>query len=157
MISRLTKEDYQIRLGVIVLAFLSPILCLFLHGYQPSLSSYWTTEMQPLFIVANATTSFYLYQTKTWRASALMLLLLTAFSIELYPNMHNGLAGVFFIVTLYPLWVTHHYKWVFWIYIFSLVVLLFSMLIAEIIAIWSLCLHQGLVLNKLYKLQNKDE
>jgi len=155
---RLTKGDYQIRLGVLVLAFISPILCLILWGYEPSLSTYWKTEMQPLFIISNATTSFYLYQVKSWRPSALTLLLVTAFSVELYPGIHNVLAVVFFIITIYPLWVTHHFKRVVWIYIVSLGVLPFSMLGAEIIAIFALCLYHGLMLDKIYKLnKNKDE
>ena len=145
------------RLGVLVLASLSPIICL-LYEYRPSLSSYWNTGMQPLFIIANVLTSYYLYQIKNWRPSSLMLLLLTAFSINLYPTLHNGLAILFFIVTLYPLRMTNHYKWVGWIYLFSMVILPFNMLGAEIIAIWSLCLHQGLMLRKLNKLnQNKED
>mgnify|MGYP003630986253 FL=1 len=157
MISKLTKTNYQIRLGVLVLASLSPIICL-LYEYKPSLSSYWNSEMQPLFIIANVFTSYYLYQIKNWKPSALMLLLLTAFSVNLYPSIHNSLAILFFVVTLYPLKMTNHYKWVGWIYVSSMAVLPFSMLGAEIIAIWSLCLHQGLMLRKLNKLkQMKDE
>tara|TARA_R110000803_G_C11952123_1_gene317811 strand:+ start:178 stop:648 length:471 start_codon:yes stop_codon:yes gene_type:complete len=156
MISRVTKKDYQLRMGVVIFAFIAPIIYL-LHGPQISLSSYWNTEMQPLFILANAVTSFYLYQIKNWRPSALVLLLLTAFSLDLYPSIHNGLAILFFIVTLYPLGMTNHYKWIFWMYVGSLGILPFSMLGAEIIAIWALCLHQLLMLRKLYKLSNRDD
>ena len=144
------------RLGVLLLALVSPLLCLLLGGYEPSLSAYWSTAMQPIFIVANACTSIYLWQVKIWRPSALTLLLVTAFSIDLYPQLHNILAVVFFIITLYPLWVTHHYKWVVWIYILSLVMLPFSMLGSEMVAIWALCLYHGLVLNKLYKISKRD-
>ena len=157
MLSKLTKTNYQIRLGVLVLASLSPIICL-LYEYRPSLSSYWNTEMQPLFIIANVLTSYYLYQIKNWRPSALLLLLLTAFSVNLYPYIHNSLAILFFVVNLYPLKMTNHYKWVVWIYVSSIAVLPFNMLGAEIIAIWSLCIHQGLMLRKLNKLnQNKND
>ena len=156
MISKLTKKDYQMRLGVLVLASLSPIICL-LYEYRPSLSSYWNTGMQPLFIIANVLTSYYLYQIKNWRPSSLMLLLLTAFSINLYPILHNGLAILFFIVTLYPLGMTNHYKWIFWMYVGSLGILPFSMLGAEIIAIWALCLHHFFMFRQLYKLSNRDD
>tara|TARA_Y100000389_G_scaffold143221_1_gene141411 strand:- start:265 stop:735 length:471 start_codon:yes stop_codon:yes gene_type:complete len=155
MITKVTKKGYQLRMGVVIFAFIAPILYI-LHGPQPSLSSYWNTEMQPLFILANAATSFYLYQIKNWRPSALMLLLLTAFSLDLYPSIHNGLAILFFIVTLYPLGMTNHYKWIICMYVGSLGVLPFSMLGAEIIAIWALCLHQLLMLRKLYKLNSRN-
>lgn len=152
---KLTKGEYQLKVSVLILAAGAPILYLILGGYKPSLSNYWNTEMQPLFIIANAATSFYLYQIKNWRLSALILLLVTAFSVEVYPQTHNILAIVFFIVTLYPLWITHHFKKLFWIYIVSLGVASFSILSAEIIAVWVLCLHHGLVLMKLHKVNNR--
>jgi len=108
-----------------------------------------------MFIVVNTSTAFYLTQIKNWKMSALTLLLLTAFSIALFPNTHNVLAILFFIVTIYPLWITHHFKWVVWLYMISLLIFPFNMLIAEIVAMWLVCLHQGLVLIKLYKLSNR--
>jgi len=53
---KLTKLDYQIRLSVLLLAFISPLIYLMISGYQPSLSSYWNTICQPMFIVVNTST-----------------------------------------------------------------------------------------------------
>lgn len=139
---------------VIVFAFSSPYICLFYHGYLPSLSSYWKSDLQPLFIIANAATSYYLFSIKRWWPSAICLLILTAFSVELFPKIHNITAVVFFLMNLYPLLKASHYKWIVYLYLTSVIVLPFSMLFSEIIAINSLCLYHGLLLNKLYKLQN---
>lgn len=155
MITKLSVKDYQIRISVIIFAFLSPLICLIFQGYKPSLSSYWGTDMQPIFIIANATTSFYLYQIKNWELPSFTLLLLTAFSFDIFPLLHNILAGIFFITIIYPLYKSNQYKWALWIYIVSMCMLPFSMLVAEIGAIWTLCTHQFLVLRKLYKISIK--
>lgn len=148
--------DYILRLSVITLTFLTPIICLTTYGYLHSLSSYWNTPLQPLFIFALASTSYYLFGVKNWRLSALMLLGLVAFSVEMWPMTHNVIAGLFFVGTLYPLWKTNHFKWAFWVYLISLPMLAISMMAAEMVAIWTLCIHQGLMVHKLYKL-SKDE
>lgn len=146
------KKDYYLRLGVIMLAVISPFICLIVHGYEPSISSYWRTNLQPLFILANAATSYYLYSIKDWKYSAYGLLLLTAFSVELYPAIHNFIAILFFLANIIPLTRTNHFKWCIYPYLSSLVVLPFSMTYSEIIAILSLCLYHYLMLRKAYNI-----
>jgi len=146
------KYQYLLRIVVIILAAIFPFICLISHGYLPSLSSYWNTELQPLFIIANAATAYYLYSLPKWRMSALMLLMLTSFSLTLFPGMHNILAVLFFIINVYPLVKTNHFRWCISIYLVSLLALPFSMMIAEIIAIDTLCLYHLLFLNKAYSL-----
>lgn len=151
--------DFMSRMLVVILAGLAPIVCLLVYGEMESVSAYWKTDLQPLFIITNAATSFYFYSNKNkmWRFSALMLLLLTAFSVELYGSIHNVVAIAFFISNLYPLYKSNHFKWCFWIYLSSLVVFAFSMLYAELIAINALCLFHGLKLIKLQKLQKEND
>jgi hypothetical protein len=144
--------EYNSRVAAILLAAISPFICLIAYGYLPSLSSYWNTDLQPLFIIANAITSYYLYSIKPWRMPALMLLFLTAFSVELFPMVHNALAVGFFIMNLYPLYNTNHFKWCIYIYLLSLLVLPWSMTFAEIISIGALCIYHYLLLRKVYKL-----
>jgi hypothetical protein len=135
-------------MAVIALAVISPFICLSLYGYLPSISSYWRTGLQPLFIIANATTSYYLYSVKRWRIPALFLLLLTSFSVELYPTFHNILAVGFFISNIIPLLKTNRFKWTIYPYASSLLILPFSMTFAEIIAIISLCIYHALILKR---------
>lgn len=155
---QLENKDYLIRISVIALAAIAPFICIFSQGIQISISTYWKTDLQPLFIVANALTSYYLYSVKNWKLSAVMLLLLTAFSVDLYGALHDTLAITFFLVNLYPLFVSHHYRWIIIPYLTSLPVLIFfGMLWAEIVAIWSLCLYHGIALTKFYQFTYRNK
>lgn len=147
--------EFYSRLLVIVLAAITPIILLITQGHFLSLSQYWETDMQPLFIIANATTSYYLYGIKNWRLSALFLLLLTSFSVTLYPNAHNILAVLFFIVSLFPLYVSHYFKFCFWAYLISMPIMIFDMMLGESIAIFFLCLHHLLILFRIHKIESK--
>ena len=120
------RYDYTVRLGVIIFALIYPLICLFYIGYKPSLSQYWNTPMQPIFIFSNAATSYYLIGLKNWRISSCLLTLVTAFSIEYYPTSHNVLAVAFFVFIAY-----------------------FSLLFAEYIAIVAMCIFHIMSLVKL--------
>jgi len=152
MRAKFTKEQYWIRMIVIFFAALAPYLCLFGYGPLPSLSSYWNTDMQPIFIVANATTSYYLYTMPSWKFSAILLLLLTAFSVDVYLYTHTVLAILFFIVTLVPMYYSNNYRWTRWMYLAAVAALPISMLAAEIVAITALCLYHGLRLRRVYRM-----
>ena len=149
----LTKFDYYLRLSVIIFAAIAPFICLFSYGYLKSLSSYWNTPLQPIFVFANAATSYYLITVEDWRPSAVLLVLLTAFSVEYYQGLHNVLAILFFIVTINPLRKANNFKFCFKLYMSSILLVPFSLFFAEIIAILAMCLYHGLTLNKLYRLQ----
>jgi len=89
-----------------------------------------------------------------WRISAILLILVTAFSLVLFPNVHNILAVSFFLANIYPIISANRFKWCIWIYLTSALALPFSMTVAEIIAIGALCLYHILVLRKVYKITN---
>lgn len=143
------RYDYAVRLGVIIFALIYPLICLFYIGYKPSLSQYWNTPMQPIFIFSNAATSYYLIGLKNWRISSCLLTLVTAFSIEYYPTSHNVLAVAFFVFTLWPLYKTNNFKYCFWIYICAIPIAYFSLLFAEYIAIVAMCIFHIMSLVKL--------
>lgn len=93
------------KLITILLALSLPIITVSVFGWNfKSYSKLWGTELEFLFIICNATTSFYLYQTPKWKIPAMFLLLLTAFSTEIYSTTHNVFAVLFFISCIYPLW-----------------------------------------------------
>ncbi len=151
----ITKFDYLLRMCVIIFAAISPFICLFFSGYEKSLSSYWNTDMQPLFIISNLITGYYLIGIPKWRLSSCLLLLVTAFSIEYYPNVHNIVAVAFFVACIYPLHMANNYSFCKWIYILAIPIIPFSLLFAEIVAICSICIFHLLTLNKLYNIQKK--
>lgn len=152
---KISKMGFTLRLLVIFFACVTPLFFIFFEGYLGSLSSYWETDLQPLFILANAVTSYYLFAQPKWRVSACFLLLLTAFSVESFRVTHDILAIVFFVANLYPLYKTHHFPLIFWVYLLSLSIMPFDMLLAEIVAIWSLCLYHALVLRRVFVIQGE--
>lgn len=148
--------DFYVRMFVIVLSAIMPLILLLSQGHLFSISKYWNTPMQPLFIMVNAMTSFYLFSIKNWKLPAVFLLLLTAFSVEYHHLAHNILAIIFFVVSLIPLKLTNHYKAFFWIYLGTLPVMLFDMFLGESLAVFTLCFYHGIILWKVHKL-TKDE
>lgn len=114
-----------IRITVILISLIHPFILLS-YGELPSMSSYWNTPLQPLFIFVNATTSFFLFSTNNWRIPSLFLLLLTAFSVFLYPIIHYTFAILFFTSCIYPLLKTKRFKYYPILYSLSLIVGLFK-------------------------------
>lgn len=94
----LKTYDFKIRLFVVILAMLQPYIIYQVYEGLSAISLVWGTILEPLFIVTNALTSYYLFSTKNWEFPALCLLLLTAFSLETFPTTHNVIAVMFFFI-----------------------------------------------------------
>ena len=146
------RYDFYLKLVVILISILQPFILLFTCGKLWSISSYWETPMQPLFIVVNAATSYYFFSTDKWLIPSVFLLLLTAFSIEMYPIIHNILAGMFFISCCYPLLSLKRFRFFGIIYLLSLVIFyFFGMLWFEIYCVLILgSYHLSILLYKNY-------
>jgi hypothetical protein len=151
--NRIDNKEFIIRLSVILFAVIAPFIMLLSEGYKPSISSYWMTDIQPLFIIANASTSFYLINFKSWKISGYLLMGVTAFSVEYYPMTHNILAILFFVASLLPICRSNHFKFTMWIYLSSLILLPFSLFWFEVIAIIAICTFHMLSLIKYYKIK----
>ena len=149
--------EYYLRLTIICLVALSPLFCILLSGYQKSYSSYWITDSQPIFILANAVTTFYLFQEKHWRISALLLLFVIAFNSYDFKLLHDVLAIAFFISCLINLTKKNRNTFIIMCFMLSFSLLNISILLTEIVAITSLCLYHGLNLITYYKLTHGKE
>jgi hypothetical protein len=135
-------DNMVVRLLVIILAIAQPLIIFFTLGDVPSISSVWLSYLQPLFIITNAVTSYFLFSTKNWFLPSLFLLLLTAFSVDFSLVLHNIFAVLFFIVCLYSLYGIRRLRWYLIPYILSgVVLLLFGIFWAEVWAIVVICLY----------------
>jgi hypothetical protein len=148
-------KDFILRILVIVSALISPFVYINIVGKLPSISSYWETQMQPLFIIVNASTSYFLFSIKRWKISAMLLLFLTAFSVESFITLHNIFAISFFLFNVYPIYLNKKIRWILIPYISSIFFLIDSILYAEIFAITSLCLGHLYLLIRYMLLENK--
>lgn len=136
------------KIGAIILTLLMPVLLIAFAGFRESLSDYWMTNLQPLFIFTNAVTSYYLFATPKWKIPSFFLLLLTAFSVEDYRIIHNIFAVLFFLTCLTAILLDKRYR------LFAVPFLcgLFwiggpeELLAAEIIAVYTLCLYHATVI-----------
>ena len=120
------KYDFYIKLFVIILSIIQPFLLMSICGELWSLSSYWRTPLQPMFIIINAATSYFFFSTDKWLIPSIFLLLLTAFSLDLYPTTDNVFAGLFFLSCAYPLLTLKRFQFFGILYFMSIFVLLYS-------------------------------
>ena len=120
------KYDFYIKLFVIILSIIQPFILMSICGELRSISSYWKTPLQPMFIIVNAATSYFFFSTDKWLVPSILLLLLTAFSLEMYPTTHDVLAGLFFFSCSYPLMTLKRFQFFGILYYMSIFVLLYS-------------------------------
>ena len=159
-ISEIVKSNriwFIVKYFAIFIAITVPAILLLTQGQLRSISAYWNTPMQPLFILSNALTSYHLYTTKKWIIPAIFLSLLTAFSVEYHQLTHDILAFSFFVSCLYPLFTTKRYKWCGWAFLISLPIFFRSIFYAEWYAIVVMCTYHSLILYDLFKIQIKYE
>jgi|TARA_R110000803_G_scaffold92060_2_gene159580 hypothetical protein len=151
-----TKNNFIFKIMVIIISMISPLIMVIYDPEIPSLSSYWKTPLQPLFLISNLLTSLMFITIPKWKLSGVLLLILTCFSVEYYGTIHNIFATTFFIVNTYALYSIKKYRLMIPLY---LVCLMWSpnLLWIEIHAIFILCLYHLLVLidyNKILKKRN---
>lgn len=119
-----------------------------------SFSAAWKTQLQPLFIITNAATSYFLYSVKKWEVSSIFLLLLTAFSVDFTPMFHNILALIFFISCIPPLYSINRLRYFTYIYLLSVPLLLLGSLFwFELMATWVLCAYHLKLMWEVLKLE----
>lgn len=132
--------QYILKIVVILISALYPFVLLSVEGELISLSQYWNTSLQPLFIVANVMTAYFFFGLDDWRIPSFLLVLVTAFSVKLYPITHNVVAVMFFLSCLYPLFKSKRFKFYAYMYLLSpFVGLMGGLLYLEIYSIIILC------------------
>jgi hypothetical protein len=114
------------RLFTSILGMCLPFIIYFVCGDLKSISQSWNTELQPLFIFTNAIVSYFFFDLPKWRISAILLLLLTVFSVQDWFLLHNILAVLFFISAAVPLWSIKKFRFYFPIYLLSILFLAFG-------------------------------
>lgn len=144
--------EYFIKIIVILISVIYPFILISVEGELKSLSQYWNTSLQPLFIVANVMTAYIFLSIENWKLSSFLLVLVTAFSVKLYGNVHNVLAVLFFMSCIYPLFKSKRLKFYGYLYILSPIIgILYGLLYLEIYSIIILCsYHLQILIQILY-------
>ena len=133
-------DNFWVRVLVLLLAAFAPFICLLGYGELSSYSQYWSTDYRPLFIFANAATSYFLLSMKNWRIPALILMIVTIFSYDQYLWIHNIAAIIFFIISGLAILKSQKYQFYIIPYVLSGTILFFSTILwTEIFAILTIC------------------
>jgi|TARA_S200002703_G_scaffold20906_3_gene17390 hypothetical protein len=144
------RTNFTIKIVVIILSFISPLIMFFTYGEMSSISSYWESPLQPLFILSNALTTYVFMDLPKWKLSGILLFMLTIFSVEYYPSLHNVFAISFFVVNIYPIYKLKRYRLFLIPYLLSCV-FLFNLFWFEVFAIGVLCSYHLTLLLKVRK------
>lgn len=133
-------SEFLVKLLVILISALYPFILISLEGEMVSISQYWNTSLQPLFITANVITGYFFFTLENWKLPSFLLILLTAFSVKLYPITHNVIAVAFFISCLIPLFRSKRFRFYIPLYFTSIIIgYYFGLLWLEICGIIVLC------------------
>jgi hypothetical protein len=122
-----------------------------------SLSQYWNTPYQALFILANAITSYFFFSTPNWRVPSFFLMLLTSFSIEYHPVVHNVLASIFFILCAYALYHSNRFRYYFYLFLIAMAIMPMNLLYGEIMGILILAAYHAQILIYKHRLDNRHD
>jgi hypothetical protein len=151
----MNRWDMFERLFASFLAVLQPFIIYILYGDNSAISQSWSTPLQPMFIITNALVSFFFFKLEKWRIPATLLLLLTAFPVCDYFVLHNIFAILFFIFSGVSLWSIKRFRYYFFIFIFSAVLLFNGLFWAETWGIMVLVFYHIHLLVYRYLLESK--
>lgn len=137
----MNRWDIFERFFTSILGLAQPFIIYFLYGDIRAISRVWDTPLQPLFIITNALVSFFFFKIPKWRIPAILLLLLTSFSVTDHFVLHNIFAILFFIFSGVSLWSLKKFRYYLGIYLLSILFLFYGLFWAETWAIISLVVY----------------
>lgn len=137
----LKRYDVIERVITSIMAMIMPFIIHSLYPKLETVSQSWETPLQPMFIITNTLVSFFFFKLPKWRVPAILLLLLTAFSVEDYYILHNIFAILFFIFSAVSLCSLHRFKNYLLLYLASICVMPLGLYWVETWAIITLCIY----------------
>ena len=153
--AQLTPIGFLLRGGLILLGLIYPCIIYHWIGPLPSISEYFMTPAQPIFLLINAGTSFYFVTTKNWRIPGILLLMLSCFSLDFYSTFHTVIAALFFLWSLAAVIVGKRYRFLSICMFLSTFGLFHSIFLAEVLAIFFICMYHFLILYDMYEIYRK--
>ncbi len=149
--------QFILKFGLAALGMIYPLVMWWWIGPQSSISMYFLTQAQFLFLLFNAGTSFYFTNTKNWVIPGVLLLLLSCFSVQYFTWIHNIFAILFFVFSLISIFRSKRYKIMGLGVILSLFGLFHSVFLTEYIAVVFISIFHILILRDLFKYQYRNK
>jgi len=150
------EKWFWLKILTILFVGVCPYIIAFNNPDLISLSKSWETPYQPLFILMNAATSYFFFLMPKWQLSSFCLMLLTAFSLQMYPDIHDIIALGFFVVTFYALYSSQRFEEYIIFYLFGGLVAFKNIMWGEVISITALSTYHLELLIYKQKLLNRN-
>ena len=142
-------KEFHVKILAIFFALITPFIMVTSGDTLGSISQYWSTQYQPLFIVSNIICSYFFFSLKNWKIPSIFLVLVTAFNHYQFNFFHNIFAVGFYFACLYSLFQNKRFIIYRILFILTVPLYFYSIIIGEITSIIILCAHHLRVL--LYK------
>ena len=142
-------KEFHVKILAIFFALITPFIMVTSGDTLGSISQYWSTQYQPLFIMSNVICSYFFFSLKNWKIPSLFLLLVTSFNHYQFNILHNIFAVSFYFACLHSLYQNKRFILYRILFILSMVLYPYSIILGEISSIVILCSHHLRVM--LYK------
>lgn len=142
-------NEFHVKIFAVFFALTTPFIMITSGDILGSISQYWGTQYQPLFIMSNVICSYFFFYLKNWKTPSLCLLLVTSFNHYQFNILHNIFAVSFYFACLHSLYQNKRFILYRLLFILSMVLYPYSIILGEISSIVILCSHHLRVM--LYK------
>lgn len=147
-------KEFHVKIFAIFLSFITPFIMILSGDMLGSISQYWSTKYQPLFIISNIICSYFFFSLKTWKLPSLFLVLVVGFNHYQFNTMHNIFAICFYFSCLHSLYKNKRFVLYRILFLLSILIYPYSIILGEIVSVVILCLHHLRVLLYKEKLTN---
>ena len=142
-------NEFHVKIFAVFFALTTPFIMITSGDILGSISQSWGTQYQPLFIMSNVICSYFFFYLKNWKTPSLCLLLVTSFNHYQFNILHNIFAVSFYFACLHSLYQNKRFILYRLLFILSMVLYPYSIILGEISSIVILCSHHLRVM--LYK------
>lgn len=141
----LLLNEFHVKIFAVFFAMITPFIMITSGNILGSISRYWDTPYQPLFIMSNIICSYFFFSLKNWKIPSLFLILVTSFNHYEFNLLHNIFAVSFYFACLYSLFKNKRFIIYRFLFILSIPIYLYSIILGEIISIIILCSYHLMV------------
>lgn len=142
-------KELHVKIFAVFFAAITPFIMISNGEILGSISQYWHTQYQPLFVLSNVICSYFFFSLKNWKIPSLCLVLITSFNHYDFNILHNIFAVSFYFACLHSLLKNKRFILYRVLFILTIPLYFYSIILGEITSIIILCAHHLRVL--LYK------
>ena len=132
-------KEFHVKILAVFFSLMTPFVMISRGDILGSISQYWDTQYQPLFITSNIICCYFFFSLKKWKIPSLFLMLVTAFNHYDFNILHNIFAVSFYFACLHSLFLNKRFKFYIILFVASIFLYPYSIIVGEIASIVILC------------------